>query len=82
MRRTLVVLGALAVLATALLAGPAIGSAATAKVKTKTLYSCVNRKTGALRIVAKTKKCTPAERKLTWVSTTGGSTTPASTAGP
>ena len=80
MRRTLVVLGALAVLATALLAGPATGLAATAK--TKTLYSCVDRKTGALRIVTKTKKCTKAERKLTWVSTTGGATTPSSTTGP
>ena len=65
MRRTLVVLGALAVLAAALLVGPATGSAATAKVKTTTLYSCVDKKTGLLRIVSKTKKCTAAERKLT-----------------
>ena len=80
MRRTLSLLALTSLLAVGLLAVPASGIAAT---KTTTIYSCVNKKTGALRIVkSKSTKCKKGEKKLSWTSVTGTPTAPAGAVGP
>ena len=80
MRRIPALLALTSLLAVGLLAVPANGMAA---AKTTTIYSCVNNKTGALRIVKKkTTKCKKTEKKLSWTSVSGSTTGPSGAVGP